>query len=108
MIALKQVPIEKSSQVSAYGHEPAQQVLRVVYRSGKAYDYKPFGADDLAKLEAAPSLGKHINTHVKGVCECVPAADEAESEDAPITTTSGATVDLRAAWMTKFQAEAQS
>ena len=97
MIALKQVPIEKSSQVAAYGFEPVQHVLRVQYRNGKAYDYQNVSADDFAALEKSESLGKHLNAHIKPHFDFEPVPTDAE-DDAPITTKDGAVVDTAMPW----------
>jgi hypothetical protein len=96
MIALKQVPVEQSSQVAAYGFDPVQQVLRVQYRSGKAYDYKQVTAEDHAKLEAAPSLGKHLNAHIKPHFDFELVTDE--DGETKIVTKDGAEIDTAKPW----------
>ncbi len=55
----------KSSAISAIGHDPATNTLRVEFSSGHAYDYSNVTAEDHAALMGAKSLGGHFHKHFR-------------------------------------------
>lgn len=62
-ITMKQVP--KSSNVHAYGYDPATKTLRVAFKSG-TYDYAGVPSEVVAALDEAKSKGSFIATSIKG------------------------------------------
>ena len=57
----------KSSMLSAVGHDPATNTLTVEFVNGGRYEYPGVTASHHAELMAAPSIGKHLNTVVRGI-----------------------------------------
>lgn len=59
------VPVTRSTNVRAVGHDPDTAELHVEYRSGGTYVYGGVSADKHAELIAAPSIGTHLHTAIK-------------------------------------------
>lgn len=55
-----------SSNVAAYNYDAATSTLTVVFRNGGRYEYSGVGAEVVAGLDAAPSVGKYLSSVVKG------------------------------------------
>ena len=60
----------ESSNVEAVGYDYVEEVMRVRYKGGKAYDYMGVPADKYAEALAAPSLGKFLAAEIKPVYRC--------------------------------------
>lgn len=56
----------KSSMVNAIGHDPQTNTLTVEFAGGARYEYPNVTADHHADLMAAPSIGKHLNSVIRG------------------------------------------
>lgn len=56
----------KSSQVKAHGHCAATNTLCVEFKSGGTYHYQNFSAQDYEALRKAESVGKYLQSNVKG------------------------------------------
>lgn len=61
----------KSSNVETLHYDPSAQRLEVVFKGGGEYHYHGVSQADYDKLESAESVGKHLNTHIKGVFKAV-------------------------------------
>lgn len=61
----------ESSQISAIGHDPARNALRIQFKEfktkqpGNIYEYGNFTADQFKAFLAAESKGKHFGTTIK-------------------------------------------
>jgi hypothetical protein len=55
-----------SSMLKSIGHDPATNTLEVEYHDGKIYQHAGVTAAHHAALLAAPSIGAHFNTRIKG------------------------------------------
>lgn len=56
----------KSSNVKSVGFDPDTQTLEVSFSHGGTYRYEGVSPQKYQELMAAPSVGKHIHTHIKG------------------------------------------
>lgn len=67
MIPMTEVPKERSSQVAAYGYEPASKTLAVIFRrgAGHVYHYADVPQEKADGLSTAPSLGIYIDRVIK-------------------------------------------
>ena len=54
-----------SSQVARFGHDAAQQRLRVEFRNGGTYEYDGVDAAKFQEMQAADSHGKFLAARVK-------------------------------------------
>lgn len=54
-----------SSSITHVGHDPATNTLSIRFKSG-LYHYANVTAEEHAKFLAAPSLGQHFRTHIRG------------------------------------------
>lgn len=54
-----------SSVVAAINYFPESLILRVVFVSGKVYDYKKVPASVYLQMKSARSKGKYLNEHIK-------------------------------------------
>ena len=55
-----------SSNIAAYGYDPEQKVLTVLFKTGAKYQYHQVSPQDYQELEAATSVGKHIARYYRG------------------------------------------
>jgi len=55
-----------SSVVALTQYFDSTHVLRVIFVSGKIYDYKNVPADIYRAMKSATSKGKYLNKHIKG------------------------------------------
>lgn len=62
---MERIPV-KSSQISAIGHDPIENVLEVEFSSGGLYRYLGVTAEDHIALIGAESIGSHFGQKVKG------------------------------------------
>ena len=59
-------PVKQSSNVDSIGFDPDTESLEVRFKHGGTYRYEGVSAQKYQELMAAPSVGKHIHTHIKG------------------------------------------
>jgi hypothetical protein len=50
----------KSSHISAVGHDPETNTLKITFGAGRSYIYKDVSAEDAAALVGAESPGRHL------------------------------------------------
>jgi hypothetical protein len=62
-------PIE-SSNLKAVGYDPATRIMRVVFRSGKTYDYGDVTPEDHELFINSKSKGAHFSKHIRNCHEC--------------------------------------
>ncbi len=55
----------KSSQIEAFGHDPATSTLRVKFRSGQTYEYSEVSEEKFDEMKASDSHGKFLASRVK-------------------------------------------
>lgn len=68
-------PVE-SSNIAAIGYDPASKTVQVDFKTGKKYHYQNVPQETFDELKAAPSVGKHLNAHIKPTYLCVPLPAE--------------------------------
>jgi hypothetical protein len=56
----------QSSNVDTIHYEPDHNRLEVVFKGGGEYHYHDVSQHHYDALENAESVGKHLNTHIKG------------------------------------------
>lgn len=56
----------KSSNVKEYGYCPDTKTLAITYHGGATYHYKNVPAETAAKIEKTESVGKFVNSEIKG------------------------------------------
>jgi hypothetical protein len=54
-----------SSVVAALSYRPQESTLRVVFVSGKIYDYKNVPEEVYLQMKSARSKGKYLNEYIK-------------------------------------------
>lgn len=54
-----------SSNVHSVGHDPATNNLHIQFKSGETYVYHGVSPEKHQALISAPSIGAHLNAHVK-------------------------------------------
>lgn len=59
------IDVTGSSNIAAYGYNPATQSLVVRYKNGGLYHYEQVPSNVVRALNAAPSKGKFINAEIK-------------------------------------------
>jgi len=55
-----------SSVVSALHYDPVSTTLRVIFISGKVYDYNKVPLEVYKAMKNAASKGSYLNRHIKG------------------------------------------
>ena len=55
-----------SSVISSLRYDPVSTTLRVIFVSGKAYDYKHVPLEIYKAIKKANSKGGYLNRHIKG------------------------------------------
>jgi hypothetical protein len=55
-----------STVVASFNYNPAKHILRIVYVSGKVYDYLNVPAGVYEEMKAAESKGTYLNLRIKG------------------------------------------
>lgn len=93
MIAMTDV---QSTNLKAFGYDPASQPLAVRFAPGKVYHYTNVPADLAKQFAEAESKGKAFASMVRGKFEHTVVLDE--PDDAAITTKDGAVVDTAKPW----------
>ena len=94
MIAMTDV---QSTNLKAFGYDPASQTLAVRFGPGKVYHYTQVPANLAKQFAEAESKGKAFASMVRGKFEHTVVLDEPD-EDADITTTDGTVVDVAKPW----------
>jgi KTSC domain-containing protein len=61
---MERVPVSSSNIVSI-GYDPTNKTLEVEFKGGGLYHYHDVDPSVHAGLLRAPSIGKHLNTHIK-------------------------------------------
>lgn len=56
----------ESSMVSKADYEPENSVLIITFKNGTKYAYQDFPADKWEELKSTESIGKYINSAIKG------------------------------------------
>lgn len=56
----------ESSTVKSTEYDTKTQTLTVEFKNGNAYEYYKFTETDWNSLQNADSIGKYLNTHIKG------------------------------------------
>jgi hypothetical protein len=56
----------KSGNIKEVGYDPASRTLGVRFHSGATYHYADVSAEKHAALMAAPSVGSHLHSNIKG------------------------------------------
>jgi len=56
----------RSSNIASIGYDIATQELEVTFKNGSTYVYEGVPSELHAMLLIAPSVGKHLDQHVKG------------------------------------------
>lgn len=59
----------KSSQVKAFGHDPATNTLAVEFNSGGLYHYAGVPAEVFEEMKKAESVGRFLGQSIKGKFE---------------------------------------
>jgi hypothetical protein len=54
-----------SSNIQAYGYDPANETLRVQFKGGGTYDYRNVTADVYGAFLEAPSVGKYFASVIR-------------------------------------------
>lgn len=57
----------ESSNIASYGYCDKTNTLAVKYKSGGIYHYPNYDAKQFEELKSAKSIGKHINSSIKGL-----------------------------------------
>lgn len=71
----------ESSQIAAYGFDPATKTLAIHFRGGKkVYEYPDTEPEDFAKFDESDSKGRYFGQHIKG--RAFTFADLPEAEEA--------------------------
>lgn len=65
MKTVERTPV-KSSNIRAIGHDPESKTLEVEFSNGGVYHYHGVDSDQYNELLKAESVGRHLNTHIKG------------------------------------------
>ncbi len=60
------IPVKNSSNVDSVSFDPDTESLLVRFKHGGTYRYEGVSAKKYQELMAAPSIGKHVHTHIKG------------------------------------------
>jgi len=55
-----------SSVVAAIQYDADSATLRIIFVSGKVYDYKGVPPEEYAAMRSAGSKGRYLNEHIKG------------------------------------------
>ena len=55
-----------STVISSLRYDPESTTLRVIFVSGKVYDYKNVPIEVYKQMKNAPSKGNYLNKHIKG------------------------------------------
>lgn len=55
-----------SSVISHVGHDPETDTLRLTFTTGRTYDYTGVTSAHHADMMAAPSIGKHFGSEIRG------------------------------------------
>lgn len=58
--------VENSSQVKAYGYDPATSTLAVEFKSGGVYHYHEVPAELFTEMQESKSVGSFLHGKVKG------------------------------------------
>lgn len=62
---MKHVSVD-SSMITSIGHDPDTNTLSVKFKNGKTYNYDGVPADVHQSLMDSSSVGKFLNSHIKG------------------------------------------
>jgi hypothetical protein len=62
---MKMHPVD-SSVISHVGYDSEGETLRLQFHSGRTYDYSGVTSEQHAGMMAAPSLGKHFGSEIRG------------------------------------------
>ena len=57
----------QSSNVASVGYDAESKVLEVEFKGGGVYRYQGVPAETWVGLVGAPSVGKYLGAHIKGV-----------------------------------------
>ncbi len=60
----------KSASLASVGYDARRRRLEVEFKPGSVYSYFDVPAAAYRSLLAAPSLGAHLNRHIKSVYRC--------------------------------------
>jgi len=55
-----------STVIASLRYDPESTTLRVIFVSGKVYDYKNVPIEVYNQMKNAPSKGYYLNKHIKG------------------------------------------
>jgi len=55
-----------STVIASFRYNPESTTLRVIFVSGKVYDYKNVPIEVYKQMKNAPSKGHYLNKHIKG------------------------------------------
>lgn len=55
----------ESSNIHSIGYDSQNNILHVKYKSGGTYTYHGVTHEEVADLAQAPSVGKHMEQHIK-------------------------------------------
>lgn len=73
---IKTKPVEGSSNILGIGYDPPSSTLRVVFRTGGAYDFLDVTPETHASFMDAPSYGVYFAANIKGKFPGVKVASE--------------------------------
>lgn len=65
---MKHIPVE-SSNIASVAYNKDDHILHVRFKNNSTYEYKGVTHDEMADLLQAPSIGSHLNKHIKGKYE---------------------------------------
>lgn len=64
-MAITMCPCEGSSQLSAHGYDPAEQKLRIQFKTGTTYEYDGVPPEVYDSLTKAKSMGRWFAENIK-------------------------------------------
>ena len=67
MNEILEIPVTNSSQVEKLKYNAKELILSVTFKTGKTYEYYNVPEIEWNGLTKAESVGKYLNTYVKGV-----------------------------------------
>jgi hypothetical protein len=62
----------KSSNISAIGYDPDDQVLHVEFNNGKSFEYQGVTPAAFDELQNAKSIGGFLHKNIKSNFKCLP------------------------------------
>lgn len=65
---MKRITVQ-SSNVASIGYDSVKRILEVEFKGGAVYQYDGVPISQYEAIMVAPSVGRYLNDHIKGVYE---------------------------------------